>query len=128
MRSSRFFALALVGIIGGFSCASVYCSGPVYSCTDAKGKTRFTDSKEKCGANIVELSYQKHRDVRTNYRYPARVYVKQESVYNIYIENPESNVDVFVFKAATSKLNMTLDKIFSVLPNSSHAYLKEINL
>ncbi len=117
----------LAGMILFFSCASVNCIEKVYSCTDANGKIRFADNKEKCNANIVELSYQKHRDVRTNYRYPLRSYVKQESVYNIYIESPESNVDVVAFKTATRKLNATLNKIFSILPVASQTCLKEID-
>ena len=112
-------------------CAASYSaslfSAPILNCKSPTGQTIFTDDIRKCGTQkATELHPKISEATRVNYRYPERQYEKVTSRWPIFIERPEKESDQKLYDKAVSRLEKTLDLVFSKFPQQSHTKLKTV--
>lgn len=98
----------------------------VFSCT-RDGKTFYTDDEKKCKTTVSKVELKVSKDKRVNYRYPQRQYLPISSKYSIFIESPEVEKNKAQLQKAATRLETTLDYIYSQIPIETHAYLKAID-
>ncbi|HTF97902.1 MAG TPA: hypothetical protein VL995_17335 [Cellvibrio sp.] len=118
-------SIYLPGCFLFFFCHSIVAA--VLSCKAADGKTIFTDDPLKCGKQpVAEVQVDIPRQTRVNYRYPERLYDRSNSHWSIFIERPENQRDIEVYKKAVARLTKILDMVFTKFPYATHAKLKTV--
>jgi hypothetical protein len=102
-------------------------------CTDAKGKTIYTDNRASCRGNQaksvkVDVSTPKNQTNEgiVNYRVPTRQYDLVGTSYKVYVERDLHTGDSQLADAATQKLEINLKEIFSVLPQKPTKQLSQL--
>lgn len=112
---------------------SVIVRADVLSCTDAKGKTIFTDDRARCnGAQVKSVKVDAAMPInqenkgKVNFRIPSRNYDSVGSSYQVFIERDLVEGNAKLASQATQKLEATLKEIFSVLPEAPSQKLSQL--
>ncbi len=127
----RFFRGFLLCCLAGLSFAS--SAAGIFKCRDQAGKPVFTQNTADCFSHAKELTEVEDpksgaKGETIDYRFPARAYVQEKGRWNVFTEEGLKDGNKALYRSSLTKLNETLDHVFSVMPTNARRELSTIKV